>query len=141
MQIGNNSPLNPRSGRTGSSRDIDLTRQNREGLQETADRAVDDMRQSASEVGRADAAQQAAAAKEQARASETRTAARGEDKIELSSGAERIASGELPGPRGSKESPAARVERVAELKAAFQRGDLHSPERLARAAERLLTNE
>lgn len=135
MHIGNSSPLNPRPGRPGDRREIDLTRENREGLKEVADRALEQIRR-AGEVDPAEAARQAAAAQEEARAG-----SRTQDKIELSSGAERLASGELPGPRGAKESPEARAERIAEIKDAHQRGELHSPERLARAAERLLLGD
>jgi len=140
MQIGNTSPQNPRPGRPGDRRGIDLTRKNREGLQEAADRALEQMRQAA-QADPAEAARQAAAAKEEAQAAEARAGSRTQDKIELSSGAERLASGELPGPRGAKETPEARAERVTELKEALKAGDLHSPERLARAAERLLMSD
>lgn len=131
MQIGNSSPLNPRR------RAIDLTRDNREGLKEAADRAVDNIQQ-AREFERAEAARQAESLQRETRTDETR---RREDSIELSREAERLAADELPGPRGARETPEARAERVAELKEAFERGDLHSPERLERAAERLLMND
>lgn len=139
MHIGNSSPLNPRPERPGDRRGIDLTRENREGLQEATDRALEQMRRAA-QADPLEAARQAAA-KEEARAAESKSQARTEDKIELSSGAERLASGELPGPRGAKETPEARAQRIAELKEAFKSGDLHSPERLARAAERLLMSD
>ena len=141
MQIGNNSPINPRNNRPGGRREIDLTHENREGLQKAADRAVDDIEHQVGKVDLAEAARDAAAVKEEARVSEARSADRGQDKIELSAAARNIASDELPGVRGSKESPDARAERVADLKAAFEKGDLHSPERLARAAERLLMSD
>lgn len=138
MQIGNSSPQGPRPGRPGDRRAIDLTRENREGLQEAADKALDQIQRSA-EADQIEAARKADE-KEAARAIEARTNSRAQDKIELSSGAERLASGELPGPRGAQETPEARSQRIADLKDALKSGDLHSPERLARAAERLLMN-
>jgi hypothetical protein len=63
------------------------------------------------------------------------------ESVAVSDSAASLASSELPGLGGSHESNDARAERIAELRKAFQAGELNSPERLRNAAARLLAGE
>jgi len=63
------------------------------------------------------------------------------ESVELSGSVERLMSDELPGVDGRSESPDARQARFEALREAYQSGELNSPERLRRAAARLLGGE
>jgi len=60
------------------------------------------------------------------------------ESVELSSTVSKLAAGELPGPDGVEESVADRQVRFDALRKAYQSGELNSPERLRKAAARLL---
>ena len=63
------------------------------------------------------------------------------ESVQFSGSVEALASSELPGVGGTQESSEIRAARVAELRKAFQSGELNSPERLRNAAARLLGGE
>jgi hypothetical protein len=63
------------------------------------------------------------------------------ESVQLSSSVERLMSGELPGPDGTSETTDARQARFEALREAYQKGELNSPERLRKAAARLLGGE
>ncbi len=131
MQIGNNSPLNPRPGqpRGKPANEVDITRDNREGIKKVAEDA---------EIAKADKARKAEL---EATSPVSKVQQEAIDKVEISDEAKVMSSEELPGPRGAKESPEARSARVQGLKGARASGELNTSERIDKAADLLLSGE
>lgn len=125
MHIGNSHPLGPKPNDSKKSHlDPDLTKVNREGIEQTSSAGRERMR----EVQR-----EAAARQEQIRKS-----ALSRESVELSSESQRLAAEELPGPGGARESVEARSARLDKLKEAYQAGQLNTAERARESAGRLL---
>ena len=100
MQIRNENTRPSDESARSKSQAIDLTRSNRDGIQETVDRA------------------------------------RRPDKVDLSKAAE-AAEGHI-GPDGTRETKEERAERIESLRNAVETGDLNTPERVQKAAQKLL---
>lgn len=80
-------------------------------------------------------------ARGQERVENARSGSLSRESVELSSRSRRLASGELPGTGGRRESLAERADRLEALRIANARGELNTPERARRAAGRLLGGE
>jgi anti-sigma28 factor (negative regulator of flagellin synthesis) len=128
MQIGNRNSFGPKPNDPKNSHlDPDLTRANREGIEQTSAAGRERMR----EVRKQEAAQQ----------EEIRRSNLSREMVELSTESRKLAAEELPGPKGAAETGEARRERVEELKQAYQEGKLNTTERARESAGRLLGGE
>lgn len=114
-------------------RDASRVRQARETLHELSQRRQEILRSSREEaVRRVELAQQSRGDLE---ASRTRSSERGRDTLEISDEARVAAEAAQAG------SETDRSERVVDLRRAYQAGELNTPERIERAATRLLGAE
>jgi anti-sigma28 factor (negative regulator of flagellin synthesis) len=111
---------------------VDVTRGNRASIQRATEKVLEEQRAAASEVDR-ESATEAAARKEAARAAATESSAQG-DRLELSQEAQRLAEQV----NLQSEPTEAELERVRELRAQYESGELNTYERVQRAAERML---
>ena len=128
MHIGNSKSYGPKPNDPKKAPlDPDLTKVNREGIEQTSAAAQERLRESRLE--------------EAARQEEARSRSLSRESIELSHESRRLAAEELPGKGGVAESADARAARIQELKDAHDRGELNSTERARESANRLLGGE
>ena len=120
MEINDKPVQNPRpSSRVSGDLPIDITRPMREGIQKFRDTFEPKVLEDA--------------------ATRARTAQRAADRIEVSEEARRLAAAEGDG--ATEDITDTRRTRLEELRAALLEGRLHTPERIERAAERMLGAE
>jgi hypothetical protein len=137
MEIHHQSVPDPRPSR--GSKDwsrIDVTRGNRDSIQRSTEKVLEEQRAATRDIDResaTEAASRASPSKEAARAAADESSAGG-DRLELSQEAQRLAEQVNLG----SEPTEAELARVRELRALYESGELNTYERVQRAAERML---